>query len=482
MRFGRRAPSPILIVLVAALIPRADVRRATAAAGPPALATRIDLTYADAKPVIETLREDLLPIELRAKTSGEREANWGGWVSRHDREIRARLERGDEDSIVNLLLFGVTFTKLPRVTEKDAPPPGQSGQLLDSALVQGRLTDLVAAVGSPGTNERLLFAREVAERNGINPANADGRERLRRRIADDLRRVLGENDAYAQARMAGPAANGAAGAVPEATFFRDRGLSSDTSIFPGVAIDQALGALKAHGILRADAVRRVAIVGPGLDFADKRDGYDFYPQQTLQPFAVIDSLLRLGLSPAALPTVTTLDVSGRVNRHLQAARLRARSGQPYAINVPRDTTTRWNPELVAYWERFGDRIGEGSVSPAPAAAGAVLVRSVGVRPDVVAAVDPQDVNVVLQRLVLPADDRFDLIVATNVLVYYDVFEQSLALASVARMLRPGGVLLSNTEVPLLPSLPIARIGYTELAYTDQANAADRLVWLQRTHD
>jgi hypothetical protein len=32
---------------------------------------------------------------------------------------------------------------------------------------------------------------------------------------------------------------------------------------------------------------------------------------------------------------------------------------------------------------------------------------------------------------------FDLIIATNVLVYYDVFEQTLALADVSKMLRPG---------------------------------------------
>jgi hypothetical protein len=180
--------------------------------------------------------------------------------------------------------------------------------------------------------------------------------------------------------------------------------------------------------------------------------------------------------------VTTLDVSARVNQHLQVTRARARAGEPYAINVPRDTTARWNPELVSFWERFGERIGEGSLISAPAAAGAVMVRSLRVRPAVVAAIDPQDVNVVVQRLELPPGERFDVIVATNVLVYSGVFEQCLALTSIAEMLRPGGVLLSNTEVPLLPHLPIARIGYTELAYTDQPNAVDRLLWLQRTHE
>jgi hypothetical protein len=37
------------------------------------------------------------------------------WVERQDRAIRSRLQRGDEETIVNWLLFGTTFTKLPRV-------------------------------------------------------------------------------------------------------------------------------------------------------------------------------------------------------------------------------------------------------------------------------------------------------------------------------------------------------------------------------
>src|SRR4029078_4536962 len=108
------------------------------------------------------------------------------------------------------------------------------------------------------------------------------------------------------------------------------------AIVQSFAIEQALVAMKQAGALPG-RILRVAIVGPGLDFADKRDGYDFYPQQTLQPFAVIDSLLRLGLARPGLPAMTTFDVSGRVNQHLQAARARAQSGQPYPINAPRDT-------------------------------------------------------------------------------------------------------------------------------------------------
>ena len=97
--------------------------------------------------------------------------------------------------------------------------------------------------------------------------------------------------------------------------------------------------------------------GPGLDFADKENGYDFYPPQTIQPFAVVDSLMRLGLAAADL-RVSTFDVSARVNRHLEVAHQRARAGGQYVLHLPRDTDEQWNSGLAVYWERFGDSIGE----------------------------------------------------------------------------------------------------------------------------
>ena len=62
-------------------------------------------------------------------------------------------------------------------------------------------------------------------------------------------------------------------------------------------VEQALAAMKGRGLFKPGTVKRVAIIGPGLDFADKDVGFDFYPQQTLQPFAILDSLTRLGLAP-----------------------------------------------------------------------------------------------------------------------------------------------------------------------------------------
>jgi len=156
--------------------------------------------------------------------------------------------------------------------------------------------------------------------------------------------------------------------------------------------------------------------------------------------------------------VTTFDLSPRVNAHLEAARQRARDGGGYVLQLPRDFDAGWRPELLSYWQRFGDRIGEPVKAVAtPPGLNGVQVRAMRIRPSVVLAVVPEDLNIVLQRFEpLRVEDQFDLVIATNVLVYYDVFEQSLALVNAAKMLRPGGVLLSNNTLPDWPGAPAHR--------------------------
>jgi hypothetical protein len=225
-------------------------------------------------------------------------------------------------------------------------------------------------------------------------------------------------------------------------------------------------------------VRRVAIVGPGLDVIDKQNGYDFYPQQTIQPFAVIDSLRRVDLAAAAGVQVTAFDLSPRVLQHIEAARGRARMQGAYTIVLAKNLERPPVEQLASYWERFGNWIAEpAKPPPAPPGAGKVEVRSVAVRPASVLAVGGEDLDVVLQRPV--AAEPFDLVIATNVLLYYDVFEQSLAMANVAAMLRPGGILLTNTRLIELPDSPLGAIGYTDAIYTSLpgvGESGDRMMW------
>ena len=122
------------------------------------------------------------------------------------------------------------------------------------------------------------------------------------------------------------------------------------------------------------------------------------------------------------------------------------------------------------------------VTPPPNA-GRAEVRSLAVSPSVVLSVSGRDLNVVLQRPdPIPDDERFDLVIATNILLYYDVFEQSLAGINIAKMLRPRGFLLTNDRIFELPSTPLSGIGFTDVTYfalPGVGNTGARVIWYQK---
>lgn len=458
-----------VLSLPLAVLPRGDVQSG-----------RTYIPFNEAKPLFETLRADLLPVDLRSKTTAQLESLWPDWVARRDTETRHRVLRGDEDSLVNFLFFGVTFTQHPRISENDVftglPRPARD-------IAERRIADLVRALSDPGADERLQFGRAVVERQGIDPSTTAGRDRLRHYLSEAVDRTVADAQGYIRENRASLARQRGESAVegaPGYTLYRARGLSSDTSIFANFGLEQGLEMLKSHGVLLPGSIKRVAVLGPGLDFTDKRDGYDFYPQQTIQPFAVVDSLLRLGLATPNDVRVTTFDLSDRVNQHMEAARARAGRGDAYVVHLPRDPY-EWNPSLVEYWEQFGNHIGEETKAAAvPPNAPGVKVRAVRIRPAIVLSIVPRDLNIVLQRIKPSTPEGpFDLMVATNLFLYYDVFEQSLAMINVAKMLQGGGWLLTNNPVFDLPSTPMVTRGDVDVFYNSRSAGQDRIFFYQR---
>ena len=438
------------------------------------------IPYADARSIIETLGP-LAPQDVRSLSGPSTETQWARWARAADAGIRQRLAQGEDDSLVNLLLFGTSFTKQPRMTAhqietiiKSSADPASSGATLD-AITQGRLDDLVRAASSSG-GERMVFVRTALEARGFRLTADDGRSRAKAYLLHELGRVLKDIDRYQrtiQQAAQSPVA-GAAFAV-RSGLYRVRGLSPDTSLAPNFAIEQALLEMQARKVL--PFIARVAIIGPGLDFADKQEGYDFYPQQTVQPFAVMDTLKRLKVTGGSDPQMTTFDLSPRVNAHIQRLRSEALRGHGYVLQLPLDAGETWQPDFVRYWSAFGDRIGV-PVTPiaAPQNADGVKVRAVEVRATMAANITPIDLNVVLQRIEVPADKRFDLVIGTNIFLYYDEFQQALALANIERMMRPGSVLLSNNALVELPSSRLHPAGSTTVAYSDRPDNGDTIVW------
>ncbi len=446
------------------------------------------IPFAEAKPILEAMAE-ALPAGLSGQTPEKLESLWPAWVKSRDAEIRERLTRGDEDTVVNFLLFGTSFTKRPRVTSAQlrdfAADSGGTAGVEAAAkfrqLVEQRVHDLIKGMTAPGNNERLIFARKVAEHAGSKATDETERKKTARYLFENYLRVLKEQGSYQQVLAAAHSLGDPTEEFAERSkLYKERGLSLDTSLPPDFALEVALATMRDRGVLAPGSVRRVGIIGPGLDFTDKQEGYDFYPTQTVQPFALMDSLLRLGLARAGELEVDSLDLSPRVNDHMERAQRAAVQGRGYTIQLPRDPSRGWKPELVAYWKRFGDQIGSPATPVAvPASLQGTVLRAVRVRPEFVRGMRALDLNVVLQREEGPAERKFDLLIATNILVYYDTFEQSLALANIQMMLRPGGSMLTNNLLLELPSSKMKSGDYVSVEYSTRETDGDRIVWYRR---
>jgi SAM-dependent methyltransferase len=424
------------------------------------------VSFATVKPVLEAL-----PNELPPGLKEPSEDRWKAWAQHEDDMIRARLEQGALDSMINLLLFGTSFTTQPRVIKIDDS---------DDAVVQARLDDLLQGLRNPGKNERLIFLRNVLRRKGMDPASSVGYEKRKTFIRQNLQRVVQEQTTFReQFDEATRESNQGSGLSKRSHMFRDRGISLDTTILSSFGIEGALRDMKDRVVLPERSITRVAVIGPGLDFTDKGFGYDFYPLQTLQPFAVYDSLIRLGLAKPGKIEITAFDISPEVLEHLRRARDRAKTGDNYVVQLPSESWP-WVADAVQYWRSFGSEIGKpvAAIQPPPALKG-LETRAVGIRPEVILSCKPVDLNVVFEQFDRSATRPFDLIIATNVFLYYDTLEQALALQNISALLKPTGFLLTNDWLPPLPQIPMRSIGYTPVRYGEGADWGDNIFWWQR---
>jgi hypothetical protein len=421
-------------------------------------------------------------------TPAEIEKAWPGWIERHDREVRARLEQGDEDTIVNWMLFGTSFTSRPRAVlgAVEAGAGGDREEVLRRTieLISARLDDLLAALAAPGTDERRLFARALLQRRGFRVTSAAEREAARKYLMAAVIRVASEQDQIDQELGATSGGDTTTEFVRRSRLFRTRGLSLDTSLIANYSVEQALAAMKTRRLLEPGSVRRVAIVGPGLDFADKEVGLDIYPQQTLQPFAILDSLRRLGLAPSDDPEIVLLDISPRIIDHMTRARARAAKNIGYTLTLPLPRSMPWLPEVRMYWQTFGDQIGVPARPPmSKAIVDLAELRAIRARPSTVQRMSVLNLNIVTERI---DGEAFDLVVATNVFIYYDVLDQALAMANIEAMLKPGRFLLANVSAPKLTSITIRPVETTTTAYARGPSAAqniiDFIVWYKAHAD
>jgi hypothetical protein len=227
------------------------------------------------------------------------------------------------------------------------------------------------------------------------------------------------------------------------SLYQTRGLSTDTAVEAGYLVHIGLETM--HALDPNYRVRRVLIVGPGLDLAPRTGLLESAPPQSYQPWAVIDALVSLGLSRLDELEVTAADINPLVVEHVTAI-----SKAPPALvllsGLADDRRTTLTDEYRAYFQTLGRAIGKEAAPPrVDAALASHLKKTLQVDPAAARTLRAEPLDLVTERL----PTRFDLIVITNVLPYLDDRELILALTNIAAELAPGGVLLHNEPRPLL---------------------------------
>jgi hypothetical protein len=230
-----------------------------------------------------------------------------------------------------------------------------------------------------------------------------------------------------------------------ADLYRTRGLSTDTAVEAGYLVHQGLGILK--GLAPDRRIRRVLIVGPGLDLAPRTGLIEEGPPESYQPWAVIDALLSLGLARIDDLQVVAADINPRVVSHLRRSRERA-PVLTLVSGIAETDTVKFSVDYRDYFGSLGRAVG--AIEPAPdGGEQGSLRKRVRVRAGVARVLQPEQLDAITERLEgLP----FDLVVATNILPYFGEVELMLAMSNVAAMLAPGGVFLHNEPRPSLGAI------------------------------
>jgi hypothetical protein len=295
---------------------------------------------------------------------------------------------------------------------------------------------LIRALDSPSRDARLAYFRELVK---VTFPNRREREAALAREYLRAMRFVYEKEFVAQRSARAPEA--------VAELYRARGLSTDTAVEAGYVVYLGLGVLKS---LEPDRrVRRVLIVGPGLDLAPRTALHEAGPPESYQPWAVIDALLTLGLSRVDDLEVVGADINPRVVAHLR----RAHTAPPVLTlmsEIRESETVTPTPEYREYFAQLGRAIGD--EEGAKALGTKELRKTVRVSPTAARALHAETLDVVTERLEGPP---FDLVIATNILPYFDDVGLMLAMSNVAGMLAPGGVFLHNEARPSLRDVTAA---------------------------
>lgn len=394
--------------------------------------------------------DDLAPLHGFLQKQGVSASGFGAFVERTHADNERRVREGDLDHLIFYLL-----------QSNEIPLPPIEPALSAKALVDGmdettrqaflrgepaaasampkaadaRIAAGLKLLGRDNLSARAGYFRELVD--AVFPSRADRAAGLRREYLRAMRFVY-------QKEFVARRADRPADAV--AALYRSRGLSTDTAVEAGFVVREGLGIGAALSPDRR--IRRVLIVGPGLDLAPRMALNQFSRPESYQPWAVMDALLSLGIATAGELEIVGADINPRV-----VDLLRRHHGKPLELSLATEIRDADGVTLRAdyreYFARLGAAIGRaGGVERRDGR----LIKSVRVAAASARGLSGERLDIVTERL---TGRPFDLIVATNILPYFDDTQLGLALANIASMLAPGGLFLHNEPRPAVGDLGAA---------------------------
>ena len=247
--------------------------------------------------------------------------------------------------------------------------------------------------------------------------------------------------------------------------FVDRGLRTTSYSHMGTTVDLFFNksAGEPAAKLLPEKARRILIVGPGLDFSNPELG-EGIPQQSYEPFAILDILLKSRRSTFEDIKIDLFDISPRVVDHWDDLLKSANQGKPYRlILVSGSTMLRGGNEssnevTTSYIAHFGDSLPgvtsevstRKSRRPVPRTLDpdSVSLRSLTIPASIVKkfqAFQGDLTTTDLEKIAVKNGGKYDLIFCFNTMEYLNETERALAGINVRESLAEDGVFVTDNR-------------------------------------
>jgi len=414
-----------------------------------------------------------IPTQLRPwlEAQGIDAGNFSARISSINKETESREVRGEYDHLIYFLLQSTAFTQQPRIE------PALSAQEFVNSLndaerkryladgsdylpskeampraARTRMKGFIEAIGRQSADERLSYFKSLLRQTTDSATPVD--QHLYSEYARSMKFLYLKEFASRAIKKEQQAAF-------IGSLYQDRGHSTDTQIEANYAVYVALASLKAQS--PSTRIRKVLIVGPGLDFAPRTDLIDIFGPQSYQPFAVADALLGLKLADADHLHIHCIDINQRVINYLRGLKQNKQITLSILSGITETAARPLAAEFKDYFRGLGKSIGIEADLKVAATYDSHLKKSLRIDPKISEMISVDRLNIITERYE-PAPN-YDLIVVTNVFPYFKPAELIFALANIAAMMAEGGYLIHN-ELQTVPSSAVTPLGLPlELART-----------------